>query len=185
MNIKTEMPSSFFEESEVVYNKNGDIYQISAEMKKVWAVQIDLLKELERVCNKYNIKYFACGGTLLGSVRHQGYIPWDDDIDIMMIRDEYEKLLEHKDEFQSPYFLQTPYTDENGYFDSNIKLRNSYTTGFMPQDLHLKINKGIFIDIVPLDAIPDDEKLRKKFLNKALRKGIIGVYAPYYIRKFL
>ena len=184
MKLKINIPPSFFKEREVTYNKNGDKYTTSTEMKKVWAVQIDLLKEFERVCNKYNIKYFASGGTLLGSVRHKGYIPWDDDIDVRMMRDEYEKLLTHKDEFQEPYFLQTPYTDENGFFDSCVKLRNSNTTGCMPQDLHLKINNGIFMDILVLDCVPDDEKKRKKFLRKVLRKGIFGLYSSYYVRKF-
>ena len=65
-------------------------YTIPAEMKRVWKVQIDLLKKLLEVCRKHNLHIWAEGGTLLGTVREQGYIPWDDDIDMVMLRDDYE-----------------------------------------------------------------------------------------------
>lgn len=67
-------------------------YYISVEMKKVWAVEMQLLKKLLEVCEKHHLKIWAEGGTLLGAVRHQGYIPWDDDIDMAMLRDDYDRL---------------------------------------------------------------------------------------------
>ena len=70
--------------------RNG--YLITEKMKKVWAVELDLLSELDRVCKKYNIKYYAAFGTLLGAIRDKGFIPWDDDIDVWLLRDEYERL---------------------------------------------------------------------------------------------
>ena len=81
-------------------------------MQAVWAVQMDLLKELIRVCEKYNITYYGDSGTLLGAIRHKGYIPWDDDIDVVMTRSEYNRLLEVAEkEFTHPYFFQTRETD--------------------------------------------------------------------------
>ena len=72
--------------------RNG--YLITAETKKVWAVQIDLLKHLVDACQRHNLKIWADGGTLLGTVREHGYIPWDDDIDMFMLREDYERLRE-------------------------------------------------------------------------------------------
>ena len=133
-------------------------YYISPKMKEVWAVELDLLAELQRVCLKYQIQYFASGGTMLGAVRHKGFIPWDDDIDIMMIRSEYQKLCEVADkEFKHPYFFQTEYTDR-GSLRGHAVLKNSETTGALKSEIKFcKFNQGIGIDIFPLDSVVDDE----------------------------
>ena len=100
------------------YNKNDDFlkeenrdgYIVSPLMKKVWSVELDLLSELDRVCKKYDIKYYAAFGTLLGAVRNKGFIPWDDDIDVCMLRDDYARLKEvAKDEFSGKYYYQDWY----------------------------------------------------------------------------
>ena len=67
---------------------------VTTDTKKLWHVQLELLDLLKAICRKHNIKYFASAGTLLGAVRHKGYIPWDDDIDIVMFADDYEKFCE-------------------------------------------------------------------------------------------
>lgn len=67
-------------------------YSISTKMKRVWETQIDLVKVLEKICKKYNLTFFAIYGTLLGAIRHEGYIPWDDDIDVVMPRKDFEKF---------------------------------------------------------------------------------------------
>ncbi len=136
-------------------------FTVSADMKKVWAVQLDLLDRFQEVCRRHRLKFFASGGTLLGAVRHKGYIPWDDDIDIMMLREDYEKLLTIADtEFTAPYFFQTAYNDKN-YSRGHAQLRNSNTTGILPSEKgRFPFNQGIFIDIFPTDAVPDDPRAR-------------------------
>lgn len=162
--IKLKLPDGFLEE-EV---RCG--YTVTAETKKLWAVELDLLNELDKVCKAHNIKYYANAGTLLGAVRHKGFIPWDDDIDIMMPRKDYEKLCKHYKEFSSPYFFQTEYTDP-GSLRGHAQLRNSKTTGILKSELNagFTFNQGIFIDIFPLDNLPDNKKEKRKFIKKVLR----------------
>ena len=95
-------------------------FYVDEQRKKIWAIEIDLLKEIDRVCKKYNLRYFLMWGSLIGAVRHKGFIPWDDDLDIAMPRKDYEILMSHYDDFVSPYFLQTPFTDD-GYFYAHAK----------------------------------------------------------------
>lgn len=142
-------------------------FTVTAERKKVWAVELDMLDKLLKVCKKYNIEIIANGGTTLGAARHKGFIPWDDDIDLMMTRKEYEKLCGVADnEFRYPYFFQTEYTDM-GSLRGHAQLRRSDTTGALAWEKTRKdINQGIFIDIFPLDKIPDDPKEYTRWINK-------------------
>lgn len=154
-------------------------FTVSAEMKKVWAVELDLVEKFQQVCDAHGLRYFACGGTLLGAIRHKGFIPWDDDIDLMMPREDYEKLGEiAAAEFTPPYFYQTTYTDKK-YARGHAQLRNSNTTGILKNEFRrCSFNQGIFVDIFPYDRIPDDEKAfaamkRKLFVyDKLLNVGI-------------
>jgi lipopolysaccharide cholinephosphotransferase len=141
-------------------------YNVSPQMKKVWAYEIDLVKELFRVCDKYNLKCWLDGGSLLGAVRHNGFIPWDDDIDLVMLREDYDKLVSvATSEFKKPYLFQTAYTDKN-YVRGHAQLRNINTTAILPVDIDQKFNQGIFIDIFVFDAIAEDPL----FLSKQRRR---------------
>lgn len=133
-------------------------YKITRKMKQVWAVQLEMLDEVERICRKYGLKYFADSGTLIGAVRHKGYIPWDDDIDLAMLREDYEVFVQVAGkELQSPLVLQTAYTEEN-YLRGHAQLRNSRTTGCNEEDRKAGYNCGIFIDIFPLDGMPEGRR---------------------------
>ena len=69
-----------------------DGYFVSSKTKKIWNIELDMLKLLDDICKKYSLKYFVAYGTLLGAVRHKGFVPWDDDIDVFMLRDDYNKF---------------------------------------------------------------------------------------------
>lgn len=167
INLKTVFPESFFEE-EV---RSG--YRVTSAMKVVWAVELDLLSEAMRVMDKHSIKYFAIGGTLLGAARHKGYIPWDDDIDIAIPRNDYERFRSiARKEFSHPYFFQDEFNSP-GLLCGHAKLRNSETTMIHSNHLDEKVgslsfNMGIFIDFFPVDNLPDDEEEYKKW-RKSLK----------------
>ena len=151
--LRLSIDSSFF----LAEEREG--YFVSKEMKEVWAVLLDLLNEFARVCEEHHLEWFAHAGTMLGAVRHHGFIPWDDDIDIVMPRDDYEKLCRIGPScFSFPYFYQCE--DSDRFFCRNFsRLRNSETTAiqYLEKDLALPYNQGIFIDIFPYDNISDNE----------------------------
>ena len=181
VNLKIKLPEGFLEEE----NRCGHL--VTKKMKEIWAVELDLLAEFQRVCKKHGIKYFASGGTLLGAVRHKGFIPWDDDLDIEMFREDYIKLCEvGPKEFKYPYVLQNEYT-ESGSGIGSSKLRNCQTTARYKLECgkYFKgYNKGIFIDIFPLDSILDDAVLQKKKMGRVKRYSKLFVNATdiYYDR---
>jgi LPS biosynthesis protein len=157
------MNASFFEK-EVRYG-----YCINEQMKKVWACELDLLEKLLDVCNKHGLKCWADAGTLIGAVRDRGFIPWDDDIDMVMMRDDYDKLLQiASQEFHQPYFFQTIYSDKH-YNHRHAQLRNSNTTAIPSDGTRRKYNQGIFIDIFVLDTYPKDGKSAYKKIKKLRR----------------
>ena len=116
--------------------------------------ELDMLVEFDKVCRKYNINYVLFGGSLLGAVRHQGYIPWDDDADIGMLREDYETFKKHKDEMNPNIcFFQDHDTDPE-YRWGYGKLRRTGSTYIRVGQEHLKCKTGIFVDVFPMDDIP-------------------------------
>ncbi len=167
--------------------RNG--YEVPERMKSLWACQLDLLSELLRVCEKYKLRIFACGGTLIGAVRHHGFIPWDDDIDMGMLREDYDRLVSvASEEFKHPYFFQTIYSDNN-YPHRHAQLRNSETAFYKKLPLSGCYNQGIFVDIMVFDYVPAAPrylakhiahlrmaKMKWKLIHKIMRKCPISVY---------
>ena len=135
-------------------------------MKRVWAVQMELLKVLLEVCETHHLKIWAEGGTLLGAVRDNGYIPWDDDIDMVMMRDDYDKLVAISQKvFKHPYHFQSGYT-EIKYPRGHAQLRKDGTAAINQYDVFMSFHQGIFIDIFVCDELPDDEHDLTAFLGQ-------------------
>ena len=163
-------------------------FYVSEQRKKVWQAELDMAKAALGICDKYGFKIFAIGGTLIGAVRHGGFIPWDDDIDLFMPRTDYEKfIVAAKTELSEPYFLQH-YTTEKKYPNGHVQIRNSETTCFIKDsynDLKSGKNCGVFIDIFPYDNIPDGKTERTKFWKKIKRLKNFVMWKIYPTEKNL
>jgi len=130
-------------------------------LQKLHIVLLDMLSEIDRICRKNKITYSLIGGTLLGAVRHGGFIPWDDDVDVFMMRDEYIKFREAciNDLDSTKYFLQDS-TSDSDYRWGYSKLRRKDSEFVRVGQEHMKMKTGIFIDIFIGDNVPDFYPIR-------------------------
>ncbi len=130
-------------------------------LKEHQDVLLELLIEFDRVCRKNNIKYILFAGSALGAVRHQGFIPWDDDLDVALLREDYDRLMKvNPSEWNAMYYLQREYSEHWPLHFS--KLRKNNTTcleKYHPKDN--KTHQGIYIDIFPIDNASDNRFVRK------------------------
>ena len=134
------------------------------EQNECREVQMSILDEIQRICKENNLKYSLAYGTLLGAVRHKGYIPWDDDIDICLLREDYEKLiaiLKDKNAPGSKEWLTLVDDTCDGYFYPFAKACDNRTT--VKMDRH-KGEMGVWVDIFPLDGLPKSRFLEKAFV---------------------
>lgn len=172
------------------------------QLEKMHVLQIKISLEIKRICEKHNISYFIMAGTVLGAVRHGGFIPWDDDMDIGMLREEYNKFLKVcETELGEEFFLQTWDTDPEFPFSyAKVRLKSTNVIAKFAKDNSLKCN-GIFVDLFPFDNAPDDAKLAQKqakryfvckrllWLKKGMGKSIkqesfkqkLKYYASYFV----
>lgn len=145
-------PEEFFQEEE----KCG--YKIPAKMKHIWAEELEMLFRVDRICRKYGIKYSAYYGTLLGAVRHQGFIPWDDDVDLCMPRKDYERFISVLPKEEPSWVV---------YYSKMNEMRSAVHASIM-NSKEIRLDKEyledhhgcpyiVGFDIFPLDAVPDDE----------------------------
>ena len=136
-------------------------------LQRIQKEELSIIKEFTRICDKYQIPYFAVFGTAIGTVRHQGFIPWDDDVDFGMLRNGYEKFIKvAPKEFQGKYGLAGPDCPQKYYnFVSKMYKKG---TRFATNYDHGRFEMGINIDIFVYDCLAEDEKERKKQMKTAL-----------------
>ncbi|WP_461243034.1 LicD family protein [Secundilactobacillus muriivasis] len=133
---------------------------------RIHRVELGNLKQIIDICDDLSLNYFLIGGSLLGAIRHKGFIPWDDDMDIGMTRNDYEQFAKYAPARlrDSHYFLQTAYSDHN-YGFSYMKLLDRYTYIEEKNNAN-NARKGVFIDIFPFDRIPDDPASRRNQITR-------------------
>lgn len=138
-------------------------------LRKVQLTQLEIAKEIRRVCEENGIRYYLAAGTFLGAVRHGGFIPWDDDMDIGMLREDYEKFCRIAPEKLKPeYTFQNWYTDPNYSlpFGKVLKRNTLYLEG--KKSRQLKEN-GFYVDIFPVDNVPQEKESREKLAAELLK----------------
>lgn len=147
-------------------------YKNSPELKKLHSLELIIAKEIKRICDIENIDYFLAFGSLLGAVRHKGFIPWDDDMDIGMTRENYEKFLavfnKHTD--KNKFYLEDWSTEKDYPLAfAKVKLNN---TVFMENSIKgTCVHKGIYVDVFPFDICNENEKIRN------MKKSVFDILA--------
>lgn len=144
-----------------------DQMQTDHELTQLQILELDILRQIDALCKKHNISYMLNGGSMLGAVRHQGFIPWDDDIDIAMLRDDYDRFLKiAEDELDAPYALHTysNCSDHHYYFshvvDTRYQVRRTGSADRRVED--------VWVDVYPIDGIPDNPLVRTFHLGNLL-----------------
>lgn len=139
--------------------------------KEVRGIQLNLLTRLHEVCESHGLRYYLAYGTCIGALRHKGFIPWDDDIDVLMSFEDTRKLLSLQNEFGDRYFLQSKETDPD-YRSISMRLRDIETTCIESDEIGLQTKKGIYIDIYPFYECSDNSFVR---LTDILRSHLLKV----------
>ena len=147
-------------------------------MNNLQKKELAIFKAFAKVCEEHHLHYFLVGGSALGAIRHKGFIPWDDDIDVGMPREDYDKFIELQSAFDgTPYFIQN-YKSDPCYIYNYGKLRDSSTTFIENFYKYHRINHGVWIDIFPIDGFSREIRPREKFAKK-VRHVWLQVYASY------
>lgn len=160
---------------DLYHDEIRDGWLVKSDMKKVWQRQLEIWQEVDRICRKHKIIYRAGYGTLLGAARHKGFIPWDDDFDLIMMRPDYNRFYE---------VVEEELIRSGGVFEverkifSAIKIAHSQTTLIANENIHKQKPKGLAIDIFPLDVAHDGT--RESFFAVNAINELLGTVCNYH-----
>lgn len=132
-------------------------------MNKLQCVQLDILKEFIRICQTLDLKYYLICGSALGCAKYKGFIPWDDDVDVALPRKDYDIFLEKAQALLPEYYFLQNYKTDKYFHHFCSKIRDSRTTYIEKDQKNLNIHHGVFIDVIPLDILPDDKNFKIKY----------------------
>lgn len=173
-------PNPYNKMQKKTYYKNLASYN-QFHLRECQIKQVGILLEIDKICKKHDIMYWLDGGTLLGAVRHKGFIPWDDDIDIAMDKKSLKRFLEvAQDELPAQLFLQTTQTDP--YIKTRLVKVRDTNSFFVEHDDHFTKNyvKGIFVDIFPFISHPDIPASWMKWIGRGLSKSYSILHNQHY-----
>lgn len=180
-NFDSILPSDFLEP------ETRCEYFVTSEMKKIWSIQLRLLHRFIDVCDKNGLKYWLFGGSLIGAARHAGYIPWDDDVDVILPREDYDLLCAHPEWFSSDNVeLHLPNNKEM-YYEGWARLHYLKSAVLYPNYKKEGSKQGIYLDIFPLDFLHKDDKKNRKKIQRinAIGHAICYNCNPSFIAKLM
>lgn len=137
------------------------VHMTDEQLRQLQMIELEMLEEVDRICKKYDIKYSLAYGTMLGAVRHKGFIPWDDDVDVQFLRPEYERFRKvvRKELDRSRFYFQDERATK-GYRWEYGKIRRKNTLFLREFQEHMPYKQGVFIDLFPFDGVADDYFVR-------------------------
>lgn len=160
------------------------MYLNDKNFRQYQLAMLEILKEIRRICTEHNLKYFLAFGTLLGAIRHGGFIPWDYDADVEMLREDYEKfIIICASELNENFFLSTPRTDKKSISPhARLCLNNTKVVFALFENSVGKGHQGIFVDIFPIDVVPQLCKKQNRHMrkNRFLRSILLLKIRPKY-----
>lgn len=133
------------------------------DLDEIKSIELDILKYIHNICEENHLIYFMAGGTLLGAVRHKGFIPWDDDIDLLMFREDYEKMIRIINEDNSIYHMESLESDK-GYISTFAKVTDTRTKIIFAHKMNAETT-GVFVDIFPMDGVGNNYKKGAGYVN--------------------
>ncbi|MGN1376374.1 MAG: phosphorylcholine transferase LicD, partial [Prevotella sp.] len=150
------------------------------DLKQLHGKILDILSAIDETCKKYNLRYYLIAGTMLGAVRHKGFIPWDDDADVCMPHSDYDKLIEHASEWLPKRYELICAENDKHYPQPFAKIQDSQTT--LIEHAHLRYLGGVYVDVFPVDGMPDGKLAQRLhyFHYKHLCKLLYFTYRDPY-----
>ena len=149
-------------------------YKEVTDISEIQQMELGIMEYIHEVCQKIGVKYFLSYGSLIGAVRHQGFIPWDDDMDICMLRDDYEKLQDYLIANPDERYEVMSYKNNINYVYPFMKIQDNQTY-LVEEDVRIDSNMGIYVDIFPVDGYEDDQAFKDK-MTKIIKKRQLSCY---------